>query len=349
MYIRYFLGVYLGLCSLFLPAALYFQALTGRLTRIGYLSENNFGWNGSRSAQQILKSPPDEDIHVVVVGDSFSNPNIWQSRLHAKTGFNVASMNCNNVQVNPKCFLKDIKNRYPKVKVLVLQTVERFSVNRMISLAESKQEQCLSTAQFANGIVRTEPGVTSRDRRIFGPITDIIYLFRTFLNEFRLNSKDSFITNGVYVSNLERKDLFTSKRSDKLLYVRDDVKLKEGWSEKTVSRAFQAFSHFSKSTRDHSIHPVLFVIPDKLSAYSPYLIKNKSTTIPRPIFWQRLIENGNHINPLSKLSGYVHREKDIYEPNDSHLSPRGYQLIADALADYLSKNGTFKKESNIDN
>jgi len=347
MYIKYFLGVYFGLCSLTLPLALYFQTLNGGLTRTGYLSENSFGWNGYRSAQQILKSPPDENVNIVVVGDSFSNPNIWQSRLHAQTGLNVATLNWHTLEVNPKCFLRDIRKRYPNSEVLVLQTVERFAANRMMSLVTNKQKKCLSPAQFSRGIVQTKPGVTSQHRKLFGPITDVVYLFRTFFNEFRQNSTNAYITNGVGVSNLERSDLFTNKRSDKLLYVEDDVELKEDWSKESISNAFQAFSLFSKSAKDYSLHPVLFVIPDKLSAYAPYLSKHESASVPQPIFWQELRNNGNHLNLLEKLSENVKKEKDIYEPNDSHLSPRGYQLIGDALAVYLNNIG-LKNQPKID-
>ena len=290
MYLKYFFGAFLLLSSVFVPLSIYFQPLDGDLTRLGYLSERSFGWNGKRLVQRVRKNPPDEAPDIIVVGDSFSAGNIWQSRLTELTGFTLLTFEWNSFLENPQCFLKIIKSKYPHAEVLILQKVERHSIERMNSLLGEHDQSYDSKNLTSPKIVLVEEGMTNHSRKLIGLTTDINYLVRALLNETR-GYNITYLSEKVYISPLSRSDLFTSSRSDRLLYFMQDVKNKESWDNLDVAKSFSSFEVFATRV-DPPLVPVLLVIPDKLTVYSRYLVKQVAEAVPAPIFWRELDSRG---------------------------------------------------------
>lgn len=102
---RLWLRVFL-LCSAATGLLLIWTLVTppfyGDLTRVGLLSEREFGWREPQPAidVKLLRSWPVTEANVLVIGDSFSQELVWQSVLvHA--GFRVATVSWH--QTGPLC------------------------------------------------------------------------------------------------------------------------------------------------------------------------------------------------------------------------------------------------------
>src|ERR1700712_1255453 len=108
------------LVTLFTPAPY------GDLTRIGRLSDAEFGWRAAPPVveKQYIKGAPLDQADVLVLGDSFSMTLRWQSRL-VKEGYKVATIYWG--QTGPMCsdFTPWIRHAGFKGKLVVVESVER--------------------------------------------------------------------------------------------------------------------------------------------------------------------------------------------------------------------------------
>src|SRR3569833_1657581 len=77
-----------------------FEPLTGDLTRIGYYAEKDFGWNAPQPVfQNAANGKAITFLDILVIGDSYSKDNVWQSVFAANThqqiqSFETAHVGC---------------------------------------------------------------------------------------------------------------------------------------------------------------------------------------------------------------------------------------------------------------
>jgi hypothetical protein len=204
------------------------QPVTGDLTRIGYYSENDFGWNN----EQIFFPEPlfevgdeDEEFDIVVIGDSFStHPNeSWVNTLTAQTGFKIGVFEYDadfDSIVNPK-------NHAPP-RILIMQAVERTLFHRFgnDSVCENRDDkipQAGSTAAhlIVNSPLTLGPLPLFREKGQQGVFIDIGYEFKKIIK-----------TKSPKVRRLSlvRSDLFSNSISSEILLYYTDFQ-KQDWYE----------------------------------------------------------------------------------------------------------------------
>jgi hypothetical protein len=126
-YLASFFATLLGAIVLVLGLALgfgTFERLEGDLTRIGFYSERDFGWNARQPVLDLLEHPAQADgADILVLGDSFSERNAWQSVLAARLNQRIASYRYGA----DDCFegFVEFALRHPSAKRVVIETVER--------------------------------------------------------------------------------------------------------------------------------------------------------------------------------------------------------------------------------
>ena len=80
---------------------------------------------------------------------------------------------------------------------------------------------------------------------------------------------------------------------------------------------------------------MVLVIPNKLTVYSPYLVKTRKTfsILEDPTTYNDIT---NLINPLQPLRTLTNNSiKDVYLPDDTHLSSIGGEAVAICVANRL--------------
>ena len=116
------IGLYGAVGFYFLPLA----GFEGDLTRVGMLPESMFGWTKPQPAVDpiLLRSASWQEADVLVVGDSFSAPRIWQTVL-VKRGLKVRTESWGGLPAICEDFDEWLKNIGFKGKYVLLEIVER--------------------------------------------------------------------------------------------------------------------------------------------------------------------------------------------------------------------------------
>ncbi len=336
MYLRYFFFTSGILFAIFGGLMVYYQPLSGDLTRLGYLSENKFGWYNPQPQQKVFSTPA-LDPDILVIGDSFSAKNIWQSRLTEMTGFTTNTISWENFKESPYCIVLAMKNAHPKIKYVLIQSVEPEAVSRLQQLGhfDTDCDNPITVKTIDLHQYRTQAA-----RKVDGSITDYKFLTRMALNELNLH-RDHFLSEKTYVSRLLNDGLFSNKKSEFLLFYINDIKNKKSWSNSTIKKSLVSYQKYSQALLTNGVTPILLVTPDKLTVYANYL-QNKSV-LPNHHFWE--IMKDSKVNAIDLKEGFHDLPSqiiDLYLPNDTHLSTRGYQEMARIIMKNL--NDKFKYE-----
>jgi lysophospholipase L1-like esterase len=126
--------------------------------------------------------------------------------------------------------------------------------------------------------------------------------------------------------------LFSNRKADRLLYFAED-ELKTSWSEKEQAAAVGNLKRIQEDLAKKGLRLVVLVVPDKSSAYRPYLA-NEAGKVGYPDVSEQLKTAGvNNVNLLSYFQHAAGATVDLYLPNDTHLSTQGYKLMASKVAD----------------
>ena len=182
-YLKYFFSTSAVLLLVFGGLTIHYQPLSGDLTRLGYLSENYYGWNAPQPVQTLFQTPM-QSPEILVIGDSFSASNTWQSSLKELSGLGSVTVHWQDFLNSPYCTVKAAVEKYPTLSILIIQSVERHAVSRMQQLVH-QSEDC---GQFKElNEVQIAGGVTSPERKKDGYISDFAFLGKMFIYE-RLQS-----------------------------------------------------------------------------------------------------------------------------------------------------------------
>ncbi len=309
-------------CGALLPLPLMWlvQPVSGDLTRIGGLPERSFGGNTRQPLIKEWEPSTTANTRLVVIGDSFSWGEQWQQVAfpHEKVR-TLTGMVCRDA---PQ-FLAQADHRR---RTIIMETVEREFKNRFRS-------DCVTTSlkpprripdMDSPGEVRSVNLLTGR----FGApylLGSILYLMLP--GEQRRPGDNG----GVLVMQVESGCAYWSHRECGLgLFLgadspRNALPLAEVESPQA--------GHLSRAgARDI----YLLVIPDKSTVYlsTPDEIDAKERYFDT--FAQR---NGFTNIPLFKML-YTRRQytRDLYAPNDTHLSNAGYGLVGEHVREYLSRH-----------
>jgi hypothetical protein len=307
------------------------QPVSGDLTRMGTLAERDFGWNTPQPIVQTLPSIPAEKPDVIVLGDSFSQLNIWQTIVTNKTNLKLITYSHLTMR-NPECmeqWLKSMPDQHPSAKIIIIQSTEksfwpRFNANPLKCKGRGIPPH--------NNLFKATEATRPMGYQDIMP--DPIYALRAIFNmrkRFEMSTKNP----GIIIEPLNRSDLFSSRRPDILLYYRGDVN-QQVISPAVVQSVTSKIATFQEYAASKGIRLIINVVPDKSSIYARFFkTPNSKAVIPDP--HQEMTNRGiKSIDLFTLFDAQVETIKDLYLPNDSHLSTRGYILMGEAIASSLA-------------
>ncbi|HZX31253.1 MAG TPA: hypothetical protein VFF03_07885 [Rhodocyclaceae bacterium] len=320
--------------AIFLPCfgiALYQEPVDGDLTRIGYLPERQFGWNDPQPVQAVRANGKSlEGADVVVLGDSFSQKNVWQSAFSDLTGARVVTFDYGDIGcfANWRSWLL-AQPRLPRL--VIVQTVERNLVERF-----KAPRPCRSVEPRP---IRVEAGATAAERPRFprGGI-NAAYLFKVLGRDAKTAADGRLATGEVVVAGLDRADLFSSRATGRILYYAGDEDKIGAWTPGDLDGVAATLNGFAAELAGRGSRVAFAVVPDKLTAYYAHVR-------PQPAPAERYPDSMGLLR--GRVAGLVDLKtpfleaiaanRDLYKPDDTHLSTRGYQLMARTIADSLPK------------
>lgn len=306
--------------------------VSGDLTRIGRWAERDFGWNAPQPVIKTNyngKSVINPDI--VVLGDSFSRRNLWQSVLSAKQ--NKSTLSFHYLQVNcPSNWIQYSLNESPSAKVVIIETLERAFLDVFRDLHACRKKPPIPFESL--------PMETSATRADWPPMFSISYALRTTINTLKMNSNIGIPVRGSQVVNAPIKNNcanFSSRRNDRLLYLADNED-KLRWDRDELNRAISNVAKVQKMFAEHGKKFILIVIPDKLSVYQDCLLNDSHLEERKRVDVTNLLINSGVNTPdlLRPFKENIRKIVDLYLPDDGHLSESGYILLANELEKFIT-------------
>jgi len=326
-----FLATVIAFSAFFGALSVYLEGPSGDLARLGHWPERDFGWHSQqppvfrRANGSAVPAP-----RILVLGDSFSRSNLWQSFLSSGDG-EIQSYYYPEVGCISNWAKWASRKPYRSSTTVLIETVEREYVVRFAYLrfcAASKPR----AFELAAGPFQAE--------RSFLPLTtDVAFLWETAMNASRSSGpQDRFVSGPVVNLGLTTGRFFSNRRSDRLLFYREDED-KRLWTQEELDAAAKNLKDIQQRFERAGVHMVMIVIPDKSTTYGPWL-RSRPKQGQYQTIMAGLAAGGVHaIDVLAEFRRKLPGTVDLYYPDDTHLSPTGYRLLASAIAERLGKEG----------
>jgi hypothetical protein len=323
----------------------YFGMLYGDLTRIGQLDEGDFGWRMQQPyvAAELLKSFPVAEADILVIGDSFSNGLIWQSRL-ISAGFKPSTLSwdefkpCSLVQnLGEVVRQAGFRGRY-----VVIENVEHGFQNRMNSSCDITSR--IIGAAYNGSAPETKP---PNDRSLISLNRDPLggdWVINAFINKIRLtylfDANKSYMDFGdgrTRVVPIDGCAWFSNKLCNFGLFYGHDF-------DKKTFNSIGNILAVNTDLQKVGIEAIWLAIPDKATVYLGY---GKLVMNPYVNIWDEFAQHSELVAPnLAESFKQESRQiKDFYKPNDVHLSTKGYLYLGDIMVELI--NG--RKKNNAQN
>jgi hypothetical protein len=305
---------------------LYFGSLDGDLTRLGSLPERDFGWQQTQPLVEgkFLHSYPIGEADVLIVGDSFSASLVWQSQL-VRGGLKPATVHWDDVKLCSEDFAQVIRQAGFSGRYVVIEAVERTLQGRMLSIC--KKGSKLTKTSEHNG---ASPPTSQPRFSLVSPRLGAKWVIEAMLNKFRytylpVGHMKFGDTNMMSLEN--GCEHFTNRSCNYgLFFVDEFIKL-------TFS-SVNTVLDINRNLKGSGIQAIWLVVPDKSTVY---LGNGKFDSMPYVNPWKSLNEKG--VLGISDLDQMFiqesHRFKDLYAPNNTHLSPTGYLFLGDLMLGYI--------------
>lgn len=318
---------------LFASCALYFGPVHGDLTRIGGWSERDFAPTAAQLAiAQAPRTSTAATADMLVLGDSFSQPNEWQSALFADTRLSSHTTHFDAIGCLDNWVQWALAQ--PARRAIVVQTVEREFVKRFRDRVTCRPGR---TAGFDRPAAGPAPAHAAPALAI-----DAGYLLRTSWNTglAHFSPANTFRKGSVVNAPIDKACAnFSNVQSGRLLYYQfDEERLK--WTADDVDRAIANVRTLQEQFRSAGRGFVFVLIPDKLSVYQDCLVQRNDAAQTGPS--ARL---SSRLRAASILAPDLHpvfaaaraSTADLYYPNNTHLGEDGYRLLANQVAGMLAK------------
>ena len=331
-YFKYVIITFLTIFCVISTITYFVQPLDGDLTRVGSLKESEYGPLMEQPVISIKSNAVDAGfVDTVVLGDSFSKGNIWQSVYTKISGRNTKTFAWDNLS-KYSClqdWVKKIRLQYPRADKLIIQTVEREYFDRFSIM----MEDC-PNIRFVQVPVSTVETAAKRPNGLLDSLKFPLYSIKAMVNE--LEFIDGISESGqVKILKLNRENLFSNRLSNNILVYKDDFN-SDSWSEIGLARARRNVIAIHSVAKIHGLSMYLLIIPDKTTVYSKFIN-------PTPIRFSANIHEavrGEFDFSISVVDYFISAassKKDIYKPNDSHLSAEGYLILARLVHDATNK------------
>ncbi len=321
-----------------LAASFYIQPLEGELTRLGSYAERDFGCNISQKklpGNAGLSTVYDGKSDVLIVGDSFSTNGVWQPFFRQKTGLSYVTLNIRQTSLPDLLESEQFKKHPPKI--LIVETVERellffFKDLNFACGAGPAKNFHISAPEFTE---ETDARYYEDTRKTFDPWNiNLRYTASVMINGFmrKVFWRDSGDTRRFA---LTKGSLFSNRKSGEMLIYAGDMN-KFSWRKKDIEKAVCAIRGLQDRVQSDGKTLFIFMLaPDKSSAYADYIDNNMFRQLHN--MHQLLADKGVNTPRIDlSLKGAISRgEKDIYCPNGTHWSARGYELAAEGTVDFI--------------
>lgn len=328
----------------------------GDLTRLGGYSEHDFVWRDP----QARFDPPlyrahsyDAPADVLILGDSMSlhrrgeqtDPGTyWPNEFARQTGWRVSAVHRNLTPVDE--VVASIRSSDQPPRLLVLQIAERAmgDLQRIAGSYASHEASCTGPARIDPPRlppprpleVAPEPLTLKQPSRTAVDFSRGAHHLKRRLLPW---SRDA-----VHFE-LVRGDLFSNRRSRELLVYADDL-LKQELTSDAIRRQACTLLHIQRSVEFGGLTLfVALIVPDKLSAYRPYLVAPPE---PYPAIIPLIAKQpGLRLVrvDLAFASALESGVVDLFMPNDTHPGIAGHRRIAIALIEELAAAGVIGGDS----
>lgn len=300
-----FLACFLAV-EFLLIASLLTPAPYGDLTRLGLLSDRQFGWTKSPPvvAAEHAKSWPLEEADILVVGDSFSMTLRWQSEL-IKSGYKISTIYWG--QSGPLCadFSKWVRQAGFKGDLVIVESVERLLGDRLF-----EGRYCESMP--GTPVVKLEPFVEPLAKRPSfalnweAPLSTGLRVFKS--GRRAAGSSDTLLHNRTWVRRVaEGCTKFSHRLCDRALFFIDDVT-----NPPLDAASAGMISEFNASQPE--LEFIWMVIPDKTTVYAE---PDRAAS-----FVEQFKRTG--LGPdLFEFAAHGAETVDFYLGNDTHMSMQG--------------------------
>lgn len=290
----------------------------GDLTRMGKLPESKFGWTKPQPAidPALLAQSPWQEAEVLVVGDSFSRPHLWQTIL-TREGFKVRTIDWGSVRSVCADFDSWLKAQHFHGRYLVLELVERGAEGALdrsarcdkMSYRTDSSPPPLPPEVLPNRESRSYTGKLSVGIQTWLHSVEYTYLAgNPDFNEWTL-------PNHVQMKRLaDGCTLFSHPHCQDVLFLQEDRV--QDFDETML----QNMGAINSRLKDYEL--IWAIVPDKSTAY---INSDKQ-------FWNRIEERFGSPNLLQVFRQAI-REKtlDLYRGNDTHLSTGGFLLMGESI------------------
>jgi hypothetical protein len=346
MFRRYVTVLSVGFAALIaalLLVSLRVEPLTGDLTRIGGLSEVDYGWT---SPQRRFDQPqylyttrlplPAGDWDLVVFGDSFTDPDRpsapWLDFVVSQTGWRTVAARYRSVE-QIEDFLRSADFRRRPPRLIVVESVTRNMAYRLAqgSCVQPSDASTIVPARLELPRVAHAAVARAYARRTEFDGTLERLNVSSYLVRQRLMYSVAPELSPVRRYSITRPDLFSSRRADEVLYYASDV---EGQRvpDQQVAAFVCTMAHFRELALAQGGARLLFLpAPDKSVAYAAYAAQAQFAT-PQGYDALKNALGPDFIDTLGLLrAALAQGVQDLYLPNDSHWGHAGALIAADAV------------------
>lgn len=298
-------------------------AFYGDLSRIGRVSEAEFGWRLAPPSvpAQSLQGAPIAEADVLVIGDSFSQTHRWQSVLQ-DAGYRVTSTFWGQYGEDLCADLKPwLQQAGFQGRLVIVESVERLLDERIRRLGRCERMRQPLSAQPAP--LFEPPGPVPGLFTNWG--ATIATGWHTYRNTRRAlrEAGDTLVDNNVLARVVPQGcERFSNRFCHKSLFFREDETL--GELGPAHAEALQRFAATQPGLR-----LMWMVIPNKTSAY---LVPGHSDA-----FVQALQTAGLGPDLFAFAREQRSRMQDFYMPNDTHLSIQGQLALGKRMLEEVRR------------
>jgi len=322
----------------------------GDLLRIGYIL-------GHVSQRQNVDDLPKrhirmdqyngQPIDLMTVGDSFSmgggggRNKYYQDYIASLQGMTVLSVPnlpsntaaAEEIDAAPVTTLaKLINSGYldkVKPKYLLLESVERFTINRLTRHLSLKETAAIEDVER---IFSKQPAAEKRE---VTAAFDLHFInngnWKFIGNNLQYLFRDEAKGSKVFISKLNRR-FFSSAPGNRLIFYVDDIKSSKLSTPASVAEANQNLNRLAAVLKAKGITLIFMPIVDKLDLYHPYLVTNR---YPQNSFFEelrKLPKDYLYIDTKAILSAALEKgELDIYHQDDSHWTWKASEAIFSSI------------------
>lgn len=338
-----FLALVFLIVSISAAIMLWSQPISGDLTRISAYPERWFGWNDpQQDIPSVINTPRQTGkYHILVIGDSFSEAGRWQSLLSHQYTFSFIH--------SGKTTLNDILafTGDKKPDAIVIETGERAlpdmygTASTFIKPVTSCQLPAPVTENpITIGAIQAQiaklPSFPLIQRKIWpnnsNNISEGFHIFKLYSSAMIKPHKRK-----AKVLALTSNQLFSSGKSDHILLLSKDFLLYDTIDDNNINTVRCSMQAVDQALTQAQLPHVILTLPDKTTAYQPYLVNTEIKQRPALINRLRIDAlTGHGINMLQPIRTMIAAgNKDVYLPNDTHWGYKGFQLAAAMIDEKL--------------